>query len=162
MSRFTDWLARVFRPRGVPSVAQPVTPLPAVALGQQDRDAVIRTLYGEARGQPDAGKIAVCHAIRNRVNKAKTSAYVECHRPWQFSCWNAADPNLPKMLALKTTDPVYTALGAVVDRAWAMPDTVGGARHYYAASMAKPPFWARPPGRMVAKIGDHYFWANVA
>lgn len=141
--------------------APPIAP-PLSAL---DRDVLIRTLFGEARSEPVSGQAAVVHVIRNRVLARKTSAAVECKRPWQFSCWLPSDPNLAKMLALAVTDPRYIALGKVADAAWLAPDSVAGARHYFAlAGMVggKPPAWAKPPGYEVARIGGHRFWANVA
>jgi hypothetical protein len=140
-------------------------PAPAYALSAQDRDTLIRTLYGEARGESEAGQVAVVHVIRNRVLHRRTSAHVECMRPWQFSCWNEGDPNRARMIEMPRTSLAYVRLGAVVDRAWLAPDTVSGARHYFAIkgmATGKPPAWARPPGRKVATIGGHEFWAGVA
>lgn len=135
---------------------------PAGPLSENDRDTLVRTLFGEARGEPEAGQIAVVHVIRNRVMARQTNAALECLRPWQFSAWNAGDPNLPRLLALQPTDPRYVRLGEVVDRAWKLPDTVEGARHYYAKTMPKAPAWARhPKARKVATIGGHIFMADV-
>lgn len=150
-------------PEPVNETAPAVTPAPASPpLSPADRDALVRTLYGEVRGEPEAGQVAVVHVVRNRVLRARTGAAFECHRPWQFSCWNGNDPNLPKLLTLQPTAPAYLALGTVVDRAWTAPDAVQGARHYYVTDMPKPPAWAVPPAREVARIGAHSFWAGVA
>ena len=42
-----------------------------------------------------------------------------------------------------------------------MPDTIGGADHYYATYIAKPS-WAKPPARQTAQFGVHVFYAGVA
>ena len=148
-------------PPAAPPPAQMEAP-PGASLSEQDRDILVRTLYGEARGETEAGQAAVVHVIRNRVLARKTSAAIECTRPWQFSCWNAGDPNLPKIVGLRPADPRYVKLGEVVDRAWRATDTVQGARHYYAVSMPAPPSWARhPKARRVAAIGGHVFLADV-
>ena len=130
-------------------------------LSAEDRDTLIRTLYGEARGEPEAGQVAVVHVVRNRVIARGTNAQTECMRPYQFSCWLAADPNSKKLRDLRPDSADYRRLAAVVDRAWQAPDTVQGARHYYAASMATPPAWAKT-GRIVARLGGHIFMAGVA
>jgi N-acetylmuramoyl-L-alanine amidase len=153
--------------------AEPTRAIPVHAVGEavapplsaEDRDTLIRTLYGEARGESEAGQVAVVHVIRNRVLARNTSAHVECRRPWQFSCWNVGDPNLARLIEMPTSSLAYVRLGAVVDRAWLAPDTVRGARHYYAPKgMAdgKPPRWAlHPQARQVARIGGHIFFADV-
>ncbi len=56
-----------------------------------------RCIWGEARGEPIQGKLAVAHVVLNRV-KAQ-SYYGKTIRdvilkPWQFSCFNENDPNL--------------------------------------------------------------------
>ncbi len=59
------------------------------------------TIYGEARGESDAGKIAVGSVILERVEHrdwdGKTIHEV-CLKPWQFSCFNERDPNYGKLL----------------------------------------------------------------
>lgn len=135
------------------------------ALSEKDRDTLIRTLFGEAAFEPEAGQIAVVHVIRNRLLRGParrfggTPAGV-CKKPWQFSCWNPNDPQLPRLLALDPDGPMYLSLGQVVDRAWALPDSVGGADHYYASYIARPS-WAVPPARETARHGVHRFYADV-
>lgn len=159
---FLDRLAALWRrsPAAPATHAEPAIAAPP--LTAKDRDALVRTLYGEARGESDAGQIAVVHVIRNRVLHRKSSAFVECHRPRQFSCWNLDDPNYTKIIQFSEFSQDYTKLGKVVDRAWDAPDVVHGARHYFASSMIPGPYWAKAPGREVAVIGGHRFWAGVA
>ena len=46
------------------------------------------TVLGEAEGEPERGKAAVAHVVKNRMaKKGKTVAEVVLKR-WQFSCWN--------------------------------------------------------------------------
>jgi N-acetylmuramoyl-L-alanine amidase len=144
------------------TVAQEGAENPWPPLSGVDRDILTRTLYGEARGEPEEGQIAVCHVIRNRVVQRVSTAAGECQRPYQFSCWLETDPNRGKLDALRPSDPVYQALAAVADKAWSIPDTMKGARHYFALSMRILPAWAKPPGHEVARIGGHSFWAGVA
>lgn len=135
---------------------------PTAGLSGHDLDILTRTLWGEARGEPRAGQIAVVHVIRNRALHRRTSAAVECQRPWQFSCWNRDDPNRAPMLALRVDHPDYLRLRDVAEEAWAMQDTTQGARHYYAISMHPPPTWSTYPGaKAVMTIGGHIFLRGV-
>ena len=56
------------------------------------------TIYGEARGEPIEGQIAVANVIYNR---SENNNYKEvCLKPRQFSCWNKFDPNFPMLLEM--------------------------------------------------------------
>jgi N-acetylmuramoyl-L-alanine amidase len=160
--------ALLARPPGA-TVAEgplPMPPPPWPALTAHDRDVLIRTLYGEAANESEVGQIAVVHVIRNRLLRGParrfggTPAEV-CQKPWQFSCWNANDPQRPRLLALAQDSATYTRLGAVVDKAWALPDSVGGADHYYASYIARPA-WAVSPAYETVRHGVHQFYAGVA
>ena len=71
----------------------------SMPLSDDDRDALIKTVYGEARGEAEEGQIAVVHVIPNRAAQRKTSVATECYRPRQFSCWYPKDPNCAKARA---------------------------------------------------------------
>lgn len=61
-----------------------------------DIDILARTIYGEARGEPWEGKIAVAWVVRNRAERGGwwgDTIREVCLKPWQFSCWNETDPN---------------------------------------------------------------------
>lgn len=128
-----------------------------------DIDTLARTVYGEARGESVLGMIAVAHVILNRVKAqswfGKTIEGV-CRKPWQFSCWNDNDPNLPKMKAVTLDDPVfqtcyYAALSAIT---WQHPDSTSGSCHYHTASVS--PDWSEGH-EPVAIIGVHKFFNDV-
>ena len=135
----------------------------------QDIDTLARTLYGEARGEftrTDGGLsslIAVANVVMNRV-KRKTwfgeSVPQVCLKPYQFSCWNASDPNRPLMLqADPNEDPVFgTCLlvaQKVIEGQW--PDLTKDSDHYYAVWMDRAPKWALGH-RPTVKIGQHIFF----
>lgn len=126
-----------------------VTPALPPGVTEQDLDLAVRTLYGEARGEPDVGVLAVAHVILNRWRRPswwsrKVPGYQNdtiaavCRRRWQFTCWNEGDPNREKMLALKTSDPAYQRLRGLFLKAFTEPDFTSGATHYYAAYIAAP------------------------
>ncbi|CAK0739986.1 N-acetylmuramoyl-L-alanine amidase [uncultured Gammaproteobacteria bacterium] len=131
-------------------------------------DTLARTLWGEARGEPVRGIEAVAAVVMNRVARAQArgkfwwghSVIEVCRKPFQFSCWNASDPNLPKLLAVKPGEPKFDICLRVARRAVAgqLADLTGGATHYHAHTVY--PAWAsgRAPS---AEIGVHLFYNNV-
>ena len=132
-------------------------------MNAEDLDTLWRTVYGEARGEPMNGKIAVAYAVINRV-KAKswygnTIAEV-CRKPWQFSCWNENDPNLAKLTAVTLDDRLaqqccYAALAAGLGL---IPDPTSGSRHYHTINVA--PSWAEGKSP-VCTIGCHKFYNDI-
>ena len=167
-------------PGGIGSDARyPVSPpmgWNAPPLNPVDRDAMIKTIVGEAGGEPALGQAAVAHVILNRaalggyspdqsiqgVAKAPNKPGSSFH---QFSVWNA--PGMPDYSKITHTitpaDPQYQAIGNIVDKVYsgAIPDPTGGATHYYApASMpgGRPPPWAPALARLNStKIGGNVF-----
>lgn len=131
-------------------------------------EVLARTLYGEARGEELAGIEAVASVILNRVAFAKrrgrywwgNDVKSVCLKPAQFSCWNEADPNRKKLLALSPRDPAYRLCKRIAKRAVAgeLADHTEGATHYH--TYAVDPFWAR--GHVpCAEIGNHLFYKNI-
>jgi N-acetylmuramoyl-L-alanine amidase len=123
-----------------------------------------RTVWGEARGEGAAGMAAVAHVLLNRVKDGRwgnTLAAV-CLAPWQFSCWNAGDPNRRKMLELDETDALFTECVAAVGNAPSMDDPTHGATHYYnPAGVITTPAWVAG-ATPTAKVGHHLFHKDVA
>jgi spore germination cell wall hydrolase CwlJ-like protein len=135
----------------------------------KDRDVLARTIYGEARGEGMAGMIAVGWTIRNRVNDGKDKSWWGegyagvCQAPYQFSCWNKNDPNYPYLSGAKPIPAAEfakckAAAIAVIDGT--MADPTGGATHYYAATMPRPPAWTGVATKTVV-IGQHIFYKDV-
>lgn len=144
-----------------------------------DPQIVTLTLYGETRGEPIEGQIAVGCVIRNRVETGRWGAsYAKvCLAPWQFSCWRPEGGRenyetvvaAAQMLARSTTLPenprlrqcAWVAQGVI--GAWIL-DTVREATHYYAPAAMVPagtaPKWAAGL-TPVAKKGSHLFFAGV-
>jgi len=134
-----------------------------------DRDILARTLWGEARGESLAGQIAVAWTIRNRVLDGKDRSWWGegyagvCQKPWQFSCWNANDPNSPYLTGAKpipSCEYKRALAVALAVMAGVVPDPTGGATHYYATTMPKAPDWA-VKAKQTLKIGHHIFFKDV-
>lgn len=132
-----------------------------------DVDILARTLYGEARGELsrlDGGigsLIAVANVIMNRYQRGgwygKTIREV-CLKPWQFSCWNPTDRNLPLLLEPlggKVFGLCKQVAEEVMEGRW--PDLTGGCDHYHATTLKDLPKWALS-GHPQFKIGQHVFY----
>ncbi len=92
-----------------------------------ERDVVALTLYGEVRGEPLEGQLAVASVLLNRKADGRWGQTFTsvCRAPWQFSCWNPTDPNRA------TLDRLAADLerGAVTDAALRQKDDLlAGAR----------------------------------
>lgn len=132
-------------------------------------DALARTIFGEARGEPARGKEAVAAVVMNRVRRARDAggtywwgATIEdvCMRPWQFSCWNPNDPNFDKVQSVTTENSVFQSCLRIARRATAgsLKDPTNGATHYHAKSITPPWSKGRSPS---AEIGNHLFYNDV-
>ncbi len=131
-------------------------------------DLLARTIYGEARGEDVRGKEGVAAVVMNRVREARKRSRhwwgntVEevCLQPYQFSCWNAGDPNREPVLSVDPQDPVFQVCLRIARRAVAgvLKDPTGGATHYHAENVE--PVWSvgREPS---AIIGRHRFYNDV-
>lgn len=132
-------------------------------------DTLARTLWGEARGESVRGIEAVAAVVVNRVRVAERrggfwwgdSVVAVCRKPCQFSCWNADEPNRPKLLAVTADDPVFATCLRVARRAVAglLDDPTGGATHYHALGLH--PDWAATHCPS-AEIGRHVFYDTTA
>jgi spore germination cell wall hydrolase CwlJ-like protein len=136
----------------------------------EDIDILSRTIFGEARGEPLAGKIAVGRIIINRAeidlgNDGKPDWWGEtikgvCLQPYQFSCWNSNDPNRSRLLTAQLGDRVFATCLAAAGMAIAGdgPPWIAGCTHYHARGVM--PAWAK--GKAPAGvIGQHLFYAGI-
>ncbi len=130
-----------------------------------EADVMARTLWGEARGEGDRGMHAVANVILNRVAVATARGRFwwgdhvidVCQKPFQFSCWNRDDPNLPKLKSVDESDIHFATALRLSRRALigVLADITNGATHYHERSIN--PYWAsgRTP---CAVIGRHVFY----
>jgi N-acetylmuramoyl-L-alanine amidase len=130
-----------------------------------DLDILARTIWGEARNQPWEGQLAVGSVVLNRVRRGgwwgATIAEV-CHKPYQFSCYLASDPNAVLVARVSlASDAAFrqclAAAAAVVSGL--VPDPTQGATHYHTKSLPTPR-WAE--GRTpTISIGAHRFYKDI-
>lgn len=127
-------------------------------LSPGDRDSMIKTVYGEARGEPEEGQAGVAHAILNRVRaggygqgiegvvKAPAAGVNPRLGYHEFSPWNTgrATEGQPAINTLQRDRPEdYARIGRLVDKVYSGTggDPTYGATHYYGV-MPRPPSWA--------------------
>ena len=153
-------------PSGIGSDAATASLAP---MDPNDRDAMIKTINGEAGDQGAAGQAAVAHVIMNRFNaggygnsigdivKAPAPGRAGQQGYHEFSMWNPPSKQGNRGGSLAQTDPLYDKIGNVVDQVYQgrIPDPTGGATHYYAG---KPPPWAPQLAQSNrVRIGAHTF-----
>ncbi|OPZ78330.1 MAG: Cell Wall Hydrolase [Alphaproteobacteria bacterium ADurb.Bin438] len=122
----------------------------------EDIDILTRTLYGEARGESDAGVQAVANVIKNRAGLTKSIKSV-CLKPYQFSCWNEGDPNKSIITNLSVQDTTYQRCFNIAKRVvnGSLTDNTNGANHYHTSNIK--PYWADDT-KITAIIGHHIFY----
>src|SRR5574343_89233 len=137
-----------------------------------ERDVVALTLYGEARGEPLEGQLAVASVLMNRKADGRWGrTFMQvCLATRQFSCWNAKDPNEALLHRISADIERFASNDAALRRclwladglvAGLMPSTVKSATHYYATSLRDTPRWAKT-GTPVGRVGNHLFFEHVA
>jgi len=130
-----------------------------------DPDLVVlaRTIYGEARGEPWPGKLAVAWVVRNRVQLGGwwgRNVEAVCQKPYQFSCWNPHDANREVITQVTAATPAFrdclaAAAAVLCDLE---PDHTGAATHYHALGLH--PSWAEGQ-RHTCIIGQHVFYTGI-
>jgi spore germination cell wall hydrolase CwlJ-like protein len=140
-------------------VAQPVQaqPLPAAGTGVDDEDLLVRTVYGEARGESPEGQRAVAAVVRNRAAASGKPLRDVVFAPNQFEPWN--NPQTRAQLeALDPNSPEYQTI--LANLRTGQGDPTGGATHFYSPTAQtalgrQPPAWAQGDGK---DIGRHRFY----
>ncbi len=133
-------------------------------MSHNDTGILARTVFGEARGEPADGKLAVAWVVLNRFRSGQWFAgrtiTATCLMAKQFSCWNDGDPNRAALLEVDLgsrvfTECVYVATGAMTGH---LADPVDGATHYHAVDVH--PLWSHGH-TSVETIGRHVFYAGI-
>lgn len=130
---------------------------------EDDILTLARTVWGEARGESDAGKKAVICTVLNRFKSGRWYAgktiAATCRKPWQYSCWNIDDPNRKKMENLTYVElkPYIELIRTVEEEG----DITRGATHYYNPKVCAKPKWAI--GAQPCYVcGNHLFFRGIA
>lgn len=125
-----------------------------------DRDALIRTVIGEAQAEPPEGQAAVAAVILNRARQRGMTPSQVVLETNQFEPWG--NPKTASRLAgISPNDPLYQSAAAQVDRALSGYDPTGGADHFY-APVAQQALGRNAPSWAVGEptvIGGHNFYS---
>jgi len=138
----------------------------------KERELLALAVYGEARGEPIEGKIAVASVIMNRLKRNGwygKDLYEVILKPYQFSCFNPGDPNRRRLeiIAENFSDYIlnyeklrecYWVACGFLDHY--LTSNVGDATHYHAVYI-DPPSWAQEMVE-VARIGNHIFYETYS
>lgn len=152
-----------------------------INIAAQSEDVVLaRTIFAEARGEPQEGQIAVGYTIKHRAEIA--AAYIKKHGEahpifgggtivsaclWsfhgihQYSCWNDTDPARLKALQADHNDPAFCRIQDIARQiiAGTAQDRLPGTTHYYNPGVVPMPKWAI--GLPFHAIGHHRFFRDV-
>jgi N-acetylmuramoyl-L-alanine amidase len=132
-----------------------------------ETDILARTLWGEARGEGARGMEAVALVILNRKAVADqeggywwgNTVSEICLFPFQFTCWNAFDPNAEKIRNVGAEDKHFVIALEIAEDALGgllISDPTHGATHYLnPSSVVRMPKWAKWER---VRIGKHVFF----
>lgn len=131
-----------------------------VELTDAQRDTLIRTVLGEARGEGMDGMAAVAQVIQNRANSGRypSDPAAVALQPYQFSTWNTGEGgNNPQQFS--PNSDIYQNAGRVVDAVFGgqVPDLTNGALYYH--TPAVNPNWSNEVNRYgTTRLGNHIFY----
>ena len=125
------------------------------------RDLAIRTIYGEAGGEPATGQAGVAAVLKNRLAGGQYGGDMQSVilAPKQFSLWNKGDPAGDNARKLSPDSPSYQKIGQIYDGVMSgqIPDPTGGATHYYNPNVASPGWGPKLAQQNDVRIGNHRF-----
>jgi hypothetical protein len=142
-----------------------------LTVNPKHRDMVIRTVLGEAAGEPDEGQRAVAAVIQNRLNAGQWGGSIPevVLAKNQFEPWNTQSGR-SRMFGYGPTSEAYQRAAGNVDAILAgeAPDPTGGATHFLEPNIVRRrnpyptanglPNWAQ--GEPTAVIGNHHFYPS--
>lgn len=127
----------------------------------EDLHVAALTMIGEARGEPQNGKIGVAWVLRNRAQAVQWPDTIKAvaKQPLQFSTWNESADNLTNLHRMATagwSSDLYRECRAIAAGVFAdlLSDPTSGATHYHAESIS--PSWSADM-HTTARIGNHVF-----
>jgi spore germination cell wall hydrolase CwlJ-like protein len=149
-------------------------------MAESDEDALTKVVWGEARGETEAGKIAAAWTVKNRTLKSKKTIQFESSKnngtKWQFDGYKRYidnPPNLKDAGAKATVDACRKVAQGVI--AGTTADNTAGATHFN--TEAVPPRAAGignmerldpkstdetfVPVAHHKQIGGHYFFKGI-
>ncbi|HTH11974.1 MAG TPA: cell wall hydrolase, partial [Acidovorax sp.] len=129
-------------------------------LTDQQRDTLVRTILGEARGEGVDGMAAVAHVIANRAASGQypSDPARVARQPFQFSTWNTGEGgNNPQQFRKGSRE--YQTAAQVIDQVFGgqSRDPTNGALFYHTPQVN--PNWSRDVNQFgTTRIGNHIFY----
>lgn len=122
-----------------------------------------KTIWGEARGEGLKGMQAVANVIMNRVDRGGwygASVKDVVLKPYQFSCWNATDPNRKLLDVIDENTLNASGAMSVAEAALngQLQDITGGATEYHNKKIT--PAWNWDKLEKTVQIGNHIFYRS--
>jgi spore germination cell wall hydrolase CwlJ-like protein len=128
--------------------------------GQHNIEWAARVAWGEARGEPEGGMQAVLNVMANRKADPRFPGSLAgvARQPFQFSAYNARDPNRRKLEAVDENDPEYRravrlATFAQLGLLW---DITDGATYFHHDKIEQPIYLS--DAKVSTVIGRHIFY----
>lgn len=131
----------------------------ATTLTPYQRDILVRTVLGEARGEGVRGMEAVAHVIANRANSGRypSDPAAVALQPSQFSVWNQGEGRGKTDYDRDSRE--YKTAAEAIDRVFSgqSQDPTNGALFYHTPQVN--PAWSREVNRYgTTQIGNHIFY----
>lgn len=128
-------------------------------LTDYQRDILVRTVLGEARGEGTAGMAAVAHNIRNRSMSGKfpSDPAKVALQPKQYSVWNEGKGG--GRTSFSKNSDLYKKAERIVEGVFGgtIADNTNGALYYHNPSVS--PSWAKSVNRYgTTRVGNHIFY----
>ena len=127
-----------------------------------DADLFALCVWREARGEGDLGRRGVANVIWNRKNQPSwwgRDLRGVILAPWQFSSFNAKDPNsqmFPQDLARSWVE-IQAIVKGILNGS--EPDNTNGANFYHDTSIPFPPKWGlREDYKLTLQVGRLLFY----
>lgn len=126
-----------------------------------EKEVFAKTLFAEARGEPETGQIWVAWVIKNRARMNRSywggdTIKKVCLHPGQFECWN----NKTDIKIEEHEKHVYEKICKLTNGVYDAPaggDPTGGADHYNNPDKEGYPDWTKNC-TVLKTIGDHVFY----
>ncbi|ODM98103.1 Spore cortex-lytic enzyme [Orchesella cincta] len=118
-----------------------------------DHEVLSKTIYEEARGEPEVGQEWVGHVIMNRARQRGISIAEVCLQPYQFECWNGRAPGDLQIRESGAYEVSKRVARMVMNRTH---DPTGGCDHYNNPTNENADWVNRVT--FVRQIGGHHFY----
>lgn len=132
---------------GASAAAMASAPPVVNGITQSDMQLMAHVVYGEARGEPFRGQVAIAAVILNRLRDPRFPHSIPAiiYHPGAFTCVQDGQMNL---------QPNAEAMKAVLDAVHGWDPALGAVYYFNPATATNPWIWSRP---QIITIGHHIF-----